>query len=108
MPDGYARERVEETPVYAPGPQEQYLDIPGMPRADTSPWTIERLNQFFDTALIHGWGRGGCKRLGVSQGQWSALKTYLEPFKVWGVDDRPTLEAFVEQISDDGNQPTAG
>jgi len=79
-----------------------------MPRADTSPWTIERLSQFFDAALIYGWGRANYKHLGVSQEQWSALEKYLADFGMWGINDRPTLQAFVDQICGDINQPTDG
>lgn len=85
----------------------ELIDIPGMPRQDDDPWTIERLEAFLESVLIYGWGRSNYKLLGVSQGQWAALKTHLETFGIWGINDPSALQRFVEQIQGDFNQPTA-
>lgn len=106
-------------PVYEPEQNEQHLDIPGMPRSkeDQDPWTIERLCDFLDRAFeTKRWARAHCNELGVSQGQWSALQTFVQSFEtdnagkkiitIWGTDDRPTLEGFVRQLAGVVSQPT--
>jgi hypothetical protein len=102
-------------PTYQPEPMEQFINIPGMPRSkpDEDPWTVERLTDVLERAFISGrWGRVHRRELGMSQGQWSVLSKYLGPgkdgdgYNVWGTTDRPTLDAFVEQISVPVNQPT--
>lgn len=100
-------------PAYEPKPQEQYIEIPGMPRADVDPWTVDRMVDVLERAFISGrWGRQYCTELGMSQGQWSVLSKYLgsgedgEGFNVWSTTDRPTLDAFVEDISTPVNHPT--
>jgi hypothetical protein len=99
---------------YQPQPTEQYINIPGMPRLDADPWTIERLVDVLERAFVSGrWGRANCNELGMSQGQWAALSKWLGPgedkkgWNVWGTSDRPTLDGFVDQIREGVNQPTS-
>lgn len=104
-------------PMYEPEQNEQYLDIPGMPRLDSDPWTVERLCDFLDRAFeTKRWARAHCNELGVSQGQWSALQAFVQSFEknekgekiitIWGTDDPPTLQGFVEQLARGVSQPT--
>jgi hypothetical protein len=98
---------------YRPQSTEQHINIPGMPRLDVDPWTVERLVDVLERAFVSGrWSRANCNELGMSQGQWAALSQWLGPgedgkgWNIWGAQDHLTLQAFVDQIRETANQPT--
>lgn len=106
-------------PVYEPEQNEEYLNIPGLPRQDTDPWTVKRLVNFLESAFVTGrWSRAHCNEHGASQGQWKAIEQHIISLgeqdetgktvsSAWGTRDRPTLQALVDQISGDVSQSTA-